>query len=272
MGFSKSLKLLLFFHLLLGYCASTSAAREKEQFSIPQAQGRKAYPDGRIGTLNLKPSGSSTTATSEGSLSERDIETYTLRAGFVAFSRLTVFNQIELRERLGRRYQWSTGLRFYWLDPDYHRGHINPDGPVGGPTLDISGGVRFLDDPGGRGLAVGDVALSVPLSSHLTGGVGYRMYDQREPLDALSLYGTINLFFADYSSGYEWDNPDGVSGHLVVRLIGGGSSNGYLVQGQVLLPLDPTVTLSTRIRYELLDDSSYRAYSAGAGLAWYPSH
>ncbi|RKX29592.1 MAG: hypothetical protein DRP47_01300 [Candidatus Zixiibacteriota bacterium] len=230
------------------------------------------HPDGQIKRLSIRTADLYSSSGTGGTVAAIDFQTFSVMTGFVATSQLTICNRFEIRDRDSLRYNWMIGGRLYLRNPDRYRQRSNPDGPIGGLVCDVHAGIRFFGNPDAQRLKVGDFSLSYPASSHLTCGIGYRLYEQKDSLDAIGTYGILNLYYAQYPSGYTWDNPDGPIGNLALRLKGGGSSQGFMTQAEFIFPLKSTLTLSVLLCYEQFTEKVRWATSIGGAIAWYPGN
>jgi len=230
------------------------------------------HPDGAVGRLAFHGSAVYSTRYSDTWRGGQDFQLYNAGIDLVAHSRLTLRTTYRLTDRAVRRHEIVGGVRLYLKDPAHNRTTVNPDGPVSGLVIDLDGGMKSIDNNGFTSSGRADFGLTMPITPHVSVAAGYHWYEEEETDNALSGWARVTWYPAVYRADSAWANPDGPGGQLVVRLTGGGSSNGGTGMAEILVPLTARATLTSALRIEQITEPSRTTFSAGIGASYYLYH
>lgn len=169
-------------------------------------------------------------------------------------------------------YDYRLNIKFY---PETPIGGIitaNPDGPVGMPVFKfIYNGFMPDIDIGRYNFSAGFVGV-LPVSRHLTFGAGGKYYHRDDAFQVDKLFGIINLYPRAYLPGRVYDNPDGLEGFPSLSLMGGGSINGIVGQLDIIVPLNPGLTVILTTKGERAADPYMRRATIEAKINFYPGN
>ena len=165
----------------------------------------------------------------------------------------------------------SFGVRLYFGDPTAHAGNVNPDGPIGLPILDLGGGGRLPDQYPDSVRWRADIAIRLPLMSHITVGGRWHYLEKENIRQADEFYGSLAWYPGVYRPGDEYLNPDGPIGKPAFLLKGGGSENGVFGHLDILFPMDRSYTLGLYLRGERIPIPYTRTAILGGWVRYFPS-
>ena len=246
-----------------------SVESSTQELSPVPSKNLRLHPDGAIGRMSFSTNVIYSSVTAERPYPEKDFQLLSVSLDYVPMTFMTLLNTFHFNYQDSLRYQYQPGIRFYLKNPLKHPRYANPDGPIWGAVLTVSGGVRFYGDADTYSSWLADANISVPVSHSLTIQTGYRYYEDRQLFDLVTAYGQMSIYTQQYVQDSTYVNPDGPIGNMVLRLLGGGSSYGGMGQVELLFPLEPSLTLTAVFRYERTVAPVRKALSAGVGISYY---
>ncbi len=169
-------------------------------------------------------------------------------------------------------YNYSFGFKFYFGNPLRDNNHINPDGAVGLPVLEIIAGLSMSDIKIKENQYFSDISLLMPLSQKLSFGFGGKIYEVENIYQVDNFYGIINFFPSPYKLNNSYANPDGSLGTPSFLAKGGGSKYGLVGVLDINIPLTETTTLVFHFKGERAADPYLRQATLGAGIHYYPGN
>ncbi len=187
-------------------------------------------------------------------------------------SRLTIESDFSIVKGDTLFYDYRINIKFYSKTPVGENINANPDGPVGMPVFKLIYNGNMPDIEIGRhDFSAGLIGI-LPVSRYLTFGAGGKYYHRDDEYQVDKLFGIISLYPREYLPGRVYDNPDGLEGFPSFKLCGGGSINGIVGQLDIIVPLNPGLTLVLTTKGERAAEPYMRRATIGAKIKIYPGN
>ncbi|MEW6412697.1 MAG: hypothetical protein AB1483_09525 [Candidatus Zixiibacteriota bacterium] len=232
----------------------------------------RAHPDGAVGAASFHGSLQYQFVTKPPNVPVVDIQKFNASLGWVAHPSVNFMGSFRGISEDSSRYGLAFGLRLYTVNPERKDKAHNPDGPVGGPVLTASGGIRYSDLAVEDAKTVGDFTLLVPVSRRLSILAGMRLFEAIEQADVQQAYGGFNFYLSPYNADSAYTNPDGQVGNAAFHLSGGGSENGVFGDLTMFFPISNKLTWHITLRGERVELPYRRVVAIGGGFSLYPSN
>lgn len=228
------------------------------------------HPDGLVGQISLHGYACYASVSKKPTYSALDAQTYVLGLNLVASPQITLETRWEAFKQDSVRHTLWGGLKHYLKYPMKESLRCNPDGRIGGIVLGLMAGARFSDSPAGATNAMGDISITVPVSTRLSLAAGYRYYEKIEVNDVVQGFSRLTLYFSEYPPDSVYVSPDGPVGYLVMSLSGGGSAKGVFGQISFIFPLDRKMSLKAVFTAERIKSPYQLSLAVGVGVSIYP--
>ena len=267
-----SVKLLAFIMIVPAIAVKSNAQEDSAQVAYYTGRSVRYHPDGTVGSVSFHGLMQYGLVNAYPKELEMDFQRYEGELGWVVDDYVNLTARFQTVDQDSLRYELSGGLKIYLTNPSSTERDKNADGPVGSPVISLAAGIRYPDLSISDTRSVGDAAILVPLSQRLTVLAGYRYFEEIEQFDVAQAYGGFNIYLSPYSSDSAYVNPDGPTGKLALKLLGGGSSKGVFGDLMLLFPISDKLTWRLNVRGERTDSPYRRSAIAGAGFSYYPAN
>ncbi len=239
--------------------------------------GATHSPDGAIGKPGLQVWGYRTDITLDGTDARgedgAEFSSGKARILFPLSRKVSFFASYQAENKLNILHQARIGLRLRVFQPediDGALGDINPDGSIGRPFFALSGGFRIYETEPDTRFGIAALELVYPWKKHLTISAGAEINTDTSITIVDQFFGSLHIYTASYLTNEPYANPDGPVGFLNFRLSGGGSSEGFFGQLDILFPLNDQVTIGGFVRGERVAFPYERNGSLGVRFQAYP--
>ncbi|UCE24481.1 MAG: hypothetical protein JSU74_00070 [Candidatus Zixiibacteriota bacterium] len=258
--------------ITLAVAVESKAQDDTTRVAYYTGRSIRYHPDGTVGSVSFHGLMQYGLVNAYPKEFEMDFQRYEGELAWVVDDYVNLTARFQTVDQDSLRYELSGGLKIYLTNPISTQRDKNADGPVGSPVISLAGGIRYPDLSISDTRAVGDAAILVPLSLQFTVLAGYRFFEEIEQFDVVQGYGGFNIYLSPYSSDSAYVNPDGPTGKLALKLLGGGSSKGVFGDLMLLFPISDKLTWRLNVRGERTESPYRRTAIAGAGFSYYPAN
>lgn len=230
------------------------------------------HPDGILGRPNAQIIGSYSSVSAEKGLQVTDRQILGVEIGLPAFKNLNLFGAYFGEHAGDFFHNLEVGCTIYPRNPIDSLKPCNPDGVPLSPAISIAF-VETIQDQNAenRGQRY-NLEILLPISPNITFGAGLKSFHNRPIYETEKFSLLLKYYTAQYPPGQNYSNPDGVEGAPAFSLKAGGSGDGYFGQIELILPLEPSLTLFVYIRGERISSPRIDSKTLGFRIKFYPGN
>ncbi len=230
------------------------------------------HPDGILGRPNGQIIGSYASVSAGRGIEVTDRQILGIKMGLPAFKNLNLFGAY-FGERSGPFFHnLEIGCTIYPGNPIDSLKPCNPDGIPLSPAISIAFIETIQDQNADNSRQGYNLEMLLPISPHITFGAGLKSFHKKPIYEAEKFSLLFKYYTAEYPPGQNYSNPDGVEGAATFSLKAGESGDGYFGQTELILPLEPSLTLIVYVKGEKISSPHIESKILGFRLKFYPGN
>lgn len=227
------------------------------------------HPDGRLGRIGGLFKADYASESAELGVNVSDITRLATEIVFPISKTLTFGGAYGLEKNDSLFHNISISIKKYMANPIKSNIRCNPDGAVGTPIINIGGAIRLADTNPEDPIYRLNIEILLPFSEHLTIGTGSLICSEDKPEHTDEYFGIINFFPIKYPKGNIYSNPDGVEGTPSFSFRAGGSEFGLFGRLDIIVPLNPLMSLGVFVAGEKYDFQEVTKATLGIRIHFY---